>query len=125
MRVGGYINPPVIPGTYVYQENKANDYRIDRIRQKHFNFSGLSQTAIQDTAMQEKPTRPDNGPLARDAGERRQIHNPRPPAPPDSRPRPPERHRAARTWRPDGYKVRSGVPARPEAAPIAPRQSSS
>jgi phthalate 4,5-dioxygenase len=57
-RVGGYINPPVVPGTFVYAENKSNDYKVDRIRQKYFNFSGLSQTAIQDTAMQENQRGP-------------------------------------------------------------------
>ncbi len=53
LRVGGYVNPPLIPGTFEPTENKANDYLIDRIKQQHFSFSGLSQTAVQDTAMQE------------------------------------------------------------------------
>jgi nitrite reductase/ring-hydroxylating ferredoxin subunit len=53
LRVGGYINPEVDPGTFLYKNNIFNDYGMDRIKQKHFSFSGLSQTAVQDTAMQE------------------------------------------------------------------------
>jgi phthalate 4,5-dioxygenase oxygenase subunit len=53
LRVGGYVNPAVEPGTFLYQANIFNDYGMDRIKQKHFNFSGMSQTAVQDTAMQE------------------------------------------------------------------------
>ncbi len=53
LRVGGYINPEVESGTFLYKNNIFNDYGMDRIKQKHFSFSGLSQTAVQDTAMQE------------------------------------------------------------------------
>ena len=53
LRVGGYVNPATEPGTFLYQANIFNDYGMDRIKQKHFNFSGMSQTAVQDTAMQE------------------------------------------------------------------------
>jgi phthalate 4,5-dioxygenase oxygenase subunit len=42
-----------VPGTFLYRDNIFNDYAMDRIKQKHFNFSGLPQTAVQDTAMQE------------------------------------------------------------------------
>jgi nitrite reductase/ring-hydroxylating ferredoxin subunit len=53
LRVGGLVNPAVEPGTFLYRDNIFNDYAMDRIKQKHFNFSGLPQTAVQDTAMQE------------------------------------------------------------------------
>jgi phenylpropionate dioxygenase-like ring-hydroxylating dioxygenase large terminal subunit len=53
LRIGGYVNPPLIPGSFEPKENKANDYLIDRIKQRNFSFSGMSQTAVQDTAMQE------------------------------------------------------------------------
>jgi hypothetical protein len=53
LRVGGLVNPEVAPGTFLYRDNIFNDYAMDRIKQKHFNFSGLPQTAVQDTAMQE------------------------------------------------------------------------
>jgi hypothetical protein len=53
LRVGGLINPPVEPGTFLYQANMFNDYLIDRLEQKHFTFSGMTHFAVQDTAMQE------------------------------------------------------------------------
>jgi nitrite reductase/ring-hydroxylating ferredoxin subunit len=53
LRIGGLINPPAEAGTFLYKDNIFNDYNIDRIKQKQFSFSGLSQTAVQDTAMQE------------------------------------------------------------------------
>ena len=53
LRIGGYINPPQQPGTFLYKDNIFNDYNIDRIKQRQFSFSGMSQTAVQDTAMQE------------------------------------------------------------------------
>ena len=53
LRIGGLINPPAEAGTFLYRDNIFNDYNIDRIKQKQFSFSGLSQTAVQDTAMQE------------------------------------------------------------------------
>jgi phenylpropionate dioxygenase-like ring-hydroxylating dioxygenase large terminal subunit len=53
LRIGGYVNPPLVPGTFEPKENKANDYLIDRMKQRSFSFSGMSQTAVQDTAMQE------------------------------------------------------------------------
>ena len=37
----------------MYKDNIFNDYNIDRIKQRQFSFSGMSQTAVQDTAMQE------------------------------------------------------------------------
>jgi phthalate 4,5-dioxygenase oxygenase subunit len=53
LRIGGYINPATEPGTFLYKDNIFNDYGIDRIKQKNFSFSGMSVTAVQDTAMQE------------------------------------------------------------------------
>ena len=53
LRIGGLINPPQEPGTFLYKDNIFNDYNIDRIKQKQFSFSGMSMTAVQDTALQE------------------------------------------------------------------------
>ena len=53
LRIGGLINPPQEPGTFLYKDNIFNDYNIDRIKQKQFTFSGMSMTAVQDTALQE------------------------------------------------------------------------
>ena len=53
MKYGNYEFPVVIPGTYTPQANKANDYQIDRVRQRYFNYTGIVNTPVQDFAMVE------------------------------------------------------------------------
>jgi phthalate 4,5-dioxygenase len=60
MKHGNYEFPAVMPGTYRTHENKANDYLIDRNKQRFFTFTGISNTPVQDFAMVENQ----RGPLA-------------------------------------------------------------
>jgi hypothetical protein len=48
----------VIPGTYRTQANIANDYQIDRVRQRFFNYTGIVNTPVQDFAMVENQRGP-------------------------------------------------------------------
>lgn len=58
MKYGNYEFPVVIPGTYTAQANKSNDYQIDRVRQRYFNYTGIVNTPIQDFAMVENQRGP-------------------------------------------------------------------
>jgi phthalate 4,5-dioxygenase oxygenase subunit len=53
MKYGNYEFPVVIPGTFTPQANKDNDYQIDRVRQRYFNYTGIVNTPVQDFAMVE------------------------------------------------------------------------
>ena len=59
-RHGEYTYPKVIPGTWKTEANVANDYKIDRVAQKYFTFSGIKTFPLQDIAMMENQW----GPLA-------------------------------------------------------------
>jgi phthalate 4,5-dioxygenase len=48
----------VLPGTFTPRANKSNDYQIDRVRQRFFNYTGIVNTPIQDFAMVEKQRGP-------------------------------------------------------------------
>ena len=50
-RSGGYVYPDQIPGTFVVVANKGNDYLIDRVLQKNFNYTGIISFPIQDNAL--------------------------------------------------------------------------
>jgi phthalate 4,5-dioxygenase len=58
MKHGNYEFPKVIPGTYTPQANKSNDYQIDRVRQRFFNYTGIVNTPVQDFAMVENQRGP-------------------------------------------------------------------
>jgi hypothetical protein len=58
MKYGNYEFPVVIPGTYTAQANQSNDYQIDRVRQRYFNYTGIVNTPIQDFAMVENQRGP-------------------------------------------------------------------
>jgi len=58
MKHGNYEFPTVIPGTYTAQANKSNDYLIDRVRQRFFNYTGIVNTPVQDFAMVENQRGP-------------------------------------------------------------------
>jgi phthalate 4,5-dioxygenase oxygenase subunit len=58
MKHGNYEFPTVIPGTYTPLANKSNDYQIDRVRQRFFNYSGIVNTPLQDFAMIENQRGP-------------------------------------------------------------------
>ncbi|MQG75706.1 MAG: Rieske 2Fe-2S domain-containing protein [SAR202 cluster bacterium] len=46
-----FVYPPLIPGTFTPTSNKHNDYQIDRVMQKNFNFTGIRSFSTQDTAL--------------------------------------------------------------------------
>jgi len=46
-----FVYPPLIPGTFTPIANKHNDYLIDRVMQRNFNFSGIKSFSTQDTAL--------------------------------------------------------------------------
>ena len=48
---GEYLYPPLIPGTFRPVANKTNDYLVDRVQQRFFNFSGIKSFIIQDVAV--------------------------------------------------------------------------
>jgi hypothetical protein len=58
MKFGNYEFPVVIPGTFTPQANQSNDYQIDRVRQRYFNYTGIVNTPIQDFAMVENQRGP-------------------------------------------------------------------
>ena len=60
MRDGGFEFPELIPGTFRPRQNKANDYEIDRVRQRFFNYSGMINTPVEDIAVVENQ----RGPIA-------------------------------------------------------------
>ena len=43
----------VVPGTFQMVENKDNDYRIDRVAQKNYSFTGIKSLIAQDVAIVE------------------------------------------------------------------------
>lgn len=58
MRHGGYEFPAFIPGTHEPLQNKSNDYQIDRVKQRFFNYTGIVNTPVQDFAMTENQRGP-------------------------------------------------------------------
>ncbi len=46
-----FVYPPLIPGTFTPAANKGNDYLIDRVVQRNFNFTGIRSFSTQDTAL--------------------------------------------------------------------------
>jgi nitrite reductase/ring-hydroxylating ferredoxin subunit len=52
-RQAGRTAGDVIPGTLRFRRNRANDYLIDRQRQKTVNYTGIQTLAAQDQAIQE------------------------------------------------------------------------
>jgi phthalate 4,5-dioxygenase oxygenase subunit len=58
MKHGNYEFPAVIPGTFKTHANKSNDYQIDRVRQRYFNYTGIVNTPLQDFAMVENQRGP-------------------------------------------------------------------
>ncbi len=58
MEHGGYEFPAFEPGTFRPLQNKSNDYMIDRVKQRFFNFSGIVNTPVQDFAMTENQRGP-------------------------------------------------------------------
>ncbi|MCL2395006.1 MAG: Rieske 2Fe-2S domain-containing protein [Acidimicrobiaceae bacterium] len=53
MRAGGFEFPELIPGTYWPVQNKSNDYQIDRVKQRFYNYSGMMNTPVEDLAVLE------------------------------------------------------------------------
>ena len=58
MKHGGYEFPAFEPGTFRPLQNKSNDYMIDRVKQRFFNFTGIVNTPVQDFAMTENQRGP-------------------------------------------------------------------
>jgi hypothetical protein len=56
----GWFYPELIPGTYQCVANVHNDYKLDRVAQKYFSYTGISCFPLQDIAMMEDQW----GPLA-------------------------------------------------------------
>jgi len=56
----GWFYPEMIPGTYQGAANVHNDYKIDRVAQKNFSYTGINCFPLQDIAMMENQW----GPLA-------------------------------------------------------------
>ncbi|HEY2594278.1 MAG TPA: Rieske 2Fe-2S domain-containing protein [Chloroflexota bacterium] len=52
-RQAGRTSDDVVPGTVRFKRNRANDYLIDRRRQKSVNYTGVETIAAQDQAIQE------------------------------------------------------------------------
>ena len=50
---GGFYYPALIPGTWQTVDNVTNDYNIDRLTQKYFNYTGITPFPLQDIAMME------------------------------------------------------------------------
>ena len=50
---GVTATPQMVPGTFLPQANRANDYLIDREMQRTTNFTGISSSGVQDMAMVE------------------------------------------------------------------------
>lgn len=54
MKNGAGIHCKYVPGTYIPQANKTNDYLMDRAKQKSGElYSGIESIAIQDSSLQE------------------------------------------------------------------------
>jgi phenylpropionate dioxygenase-like ring-hydroxylating dioxygenase large terminal subunit len=50
-RTGGYTHPELVPGTWMPAANLQNDYKIDRVAQKYFSYSGIKTFPLQDIAL--------------------------------------------------------------------------
>lgn len=50
---GGLDYAKLVPGTYIPEGNRANDYLIDRASQKTGSFTGIRSAQLQDLAVQE------------------------------------------------------------------------
>jgi hypothetical protein len=50
---GGYTYPDLLPGTWKTKANVFNDYGIDRVVQRNFNYTGIKTFPLQDIAMME------------------------------------------------------------------------
>ncbi len=48
---GGFLYPPLIPGTFTGIDNMHNDYNIDRVMQRNYSYSGIKSFSTQDTAL--------------------------------------------------------------------------
>ncbi len=48
---GGFLYPPLIPGTFTGVDNMHNDYNIDRVMQRNYNYTGIKSFSTQDTAL--------------------------------------------------------------------------
>jgi hypothetical protein len=57
---GGYTHPELRPGTWRPEANVHNDYKIDRVAQKYFTYTGIKTFPLQDISMMENQW----GPLA-------------------------------------------------------------
>ncbi len=63
---GGYVYPKMLPGTWKTEANIFNDYKIDRVAQRNYSYTGIKSFPLQDIAMMENQW----GPLA----DRRKEH---------------------------------------------------
>jgi phthalate 4,5-dioxygenase len=52
-RHAGRTQADIVPGTWRFKRNRANDYLLDRQRQKTLNYTGIETIAAQDQAIQE------------------------------------------------------------------------
>ncbi len=50
---GNYTHPELIPGTFLPVENMENDYKVDRVAQKNYSYTGIKNFPLQDIAMME------------------------------------------------------------------------
>jgi phthalate 4,5-dioxygenase oxygenase subunit len=48
---GEFLVPEMVPGTYRPRANRDNDYLIDRVVQKNFNYTGITSFPLQDVAV--------------------------------------------------------------------------
>ena len=53
-KYGNYTHPELIPGTFYPVENTDNDYKVDRVAQKNYSFTGIKNFPLQDIAMMEQ-----------------------------------------------------------------------
>jgi phthalate 4,5-dioxygenase oxygenase subunit len=54
MRNGNGIHAKLIPGTFIPEQNKSNDYLMNRAAQKEGTaYSGVEGVAVQDSSLQE------------------------------------------------------------------------
>ncbi|HEU0168031.1 MAG TPA: hypothetical protein VFS62_09660, partial [Chloroflexota bacterium] len=51
MKHGGAEFPELMPGTFRPKQNRDNDYEIDRVKQRFFNYTGIVNTPVQDFAV--------------------------------------------------------------------------
>ena len=53
-KYGNYTHPELIPGTFYPVENTDNDYKVDRVAQKNYSFTGIKNFPLLDIAMMEQ-----------------------------------------------------------------------